>query len=134
MPPEKADAPRVKIDAADLVRRLSLATLSGAIDWRPVPDDEDSFRAGLDTASVAISRLTEFTASTPRRGNVLLELLNENGRSVWRYRAENQDINVELTALLELARRKALNTDEVLASILDQIATRSGGASPKAGE
>jgi hypothetical protein len=113
--------------ALDIVRMLIEGTNNGKIKWEPDPAsaEGDVFLTGLAAGGVRLSHVVAFSGFAGSGGPFLLELLDPKGRSLFQFRPQATEDTSLVQELFDLARRRALNLDQTLGALLDEIRSRT---------
>jgi hypothetical protein len=110
----------------DVVLLLEEATKKGSVKWSPEEEEGDSFSAAFDSGTVRISRIIV--------GNIyLLEMLDLQGRTIASVesspqvvRAGDESVTHDLLERLHrCARNQALNAEDKMGALLDEIRRRA---------
>lgn len=106
----------------DIVRMLIHGTKNGSIKWEAESTEGDSFRTIFPTGGVRISRVVAFSGVG---GPLLLELLDPKDRTLFQFRPETMHDLPPVKELFELASRQALNLDQAIGALVEEIRKRS---------
>lgn len=109
----------------ELIRRLLEGTRASRLEWQ-VTAEENTFRLASRSAN---ARITSEARYHEEAGETLpyrcVENLNDKGRVLEEYFANDDDVRKDFYELFALARRSALKTDEVLDKLLSEIGPAS---------
>jgi hypothetical protein len=109
----------------DVVRMLIHGTKNGTIKWEPELGEGDTLRTNLSAGGVRLARVVSFPGIVGAGGPLLLELLDTRGRSIFQFRPENTEDMPLVQELFDLARRQALNLDQAIGALLEEIKSRT---------
>ncbi len=106
----------------NVVRRLIEGTNNGTIQWASESIEGDSFRATLNNGGVRVSRVVEFPGLD---GPIMFELLDPYGTSIFQFRPHTDLEVTPVKELFHLARRQALNLDQTIGALIEEIESRT---------
>lgn len=115
-----------------IIELLKNLTEAGRLGWTDTPD-EATFRASLESGSVRITKGrtnlfptsgTAFITTVSPVDSYLLTILDGNGVPIEEFRPKEQKEVDALDNLYTLARRSALNTDNILDNIIQELDAR----------
>jgi hypothetical protein len=118
--------PVEELSIPDVVHMLAEGTKKGSIQWTAEDPTGDAFLTTFPAGGVRLSRVITFTGSPNLGGPLLVELLDPRGHTIFQDRPQTPEDLVSLEELFSLARRQALNLDQTLAALLEEIRKRSG--------
>ena len=115
MPPEQTTI-------LDVVRVLIEGTKKGRIKWESDASQSDVFFTTLQKGYVRVSQLVSFTGPGEP---LLFELLDKEWRTISKLQPDTSDDYPVVRELYDLARSQALNLDQTLAALVEEIQSRS---------
>jgi len=101
---------------------LIVGTENGSIQWEAESSDGDSLRAVFPTGGVRLSQVVTFSGSD---GPYIFELLDPKGRTMFQYRPQRTEADFSVEELFRLAQRQALNLDQAIGALVEEIRKRS---------
>jgi len=108
----------------DAILRLIDGTKKGAIVWNSESPEGDSFLADLGPGKMRISQGVAFRGES--NGPLIVEFLDAEGRTLSQHRAETVHDYPAVSELFQLVRNQALDADETMSRIFEEIKRRSG--------
>ncbi len=119
--------PREHTSILELVHMLIEGTKNESIKWEAESADSDSFRTNLKAGGVRLSRIfTFFSSPSPPEASVggpfLIEMLDSTGRCILQFSPRKNEAAIPaLEELFELAKNKALNLDQTIGDLVEEI-------------
>jgi hypothetical protein len=108
-----------------LFAKLIEATRDGHLQWSPTAD-EAAFRVTFQSGNISIKKDEGYDPEEMQSYlNRSLSVFNEKGRLIEEYVPSYVEATIEeFDELFTLARRSAFNTDDVLAQLMGEIASK----------
>ncbi len=107
-----------------LLNLLKNGTESRRLQWQTTPDG-NTFRVSLNNGLVRLSR-NESEALFPVHVTYTLTILDPSGQLIDDYTPEGEEEKNTLSQLFGLARRSALNLENILDDMLGELKSRVG--------
>lgn len=107
-----------------LLALLKNGTEARRLHWQTTPD-ANTFRVSLGTGLVRLWKNESYLATTPG-GYYTLTILDHSGQLVDEYTPEGEQERASLAELFGMARRSALNLDNILDEMLAELQSRVG--------